>query len=242
MPLPIVNVVPKYELVVPSTKQVITFRPYLVKEEKLLLMAFESKSVRTIVNAMLDIVKECVYEELDVQALPTFDVEYIFLKIRAKSVGETATIGINCPECGTRNEVVINIDEIQVHFPEGLNNIIQLTEQISIEMRYPTYRDALEASEGLLSQTEVTEQTADDIISMVTSGIAAILTEDSRIDTADYSKEEMLNYVNQLTSAQFTKLAKFYENLPKLNHQVSFTCTNCGAETNITIEDLADFF
>ena len=237
MALPLVNVTPKYELNIPSTGQLIRFRPYLVKEEKVLLMAFESKDSRTILRAMLDIIGACIEEDIDLNSLATFDVEFMFLKIRGKSVGETSNVVVKCKHCEADNEVSINLDEVELTASEK-SNVIELTQDISIEMKYPSYSNMLDSN----IMTEDHTPNASDLINVITQGISAVLTEEERFDAKDYSKEELEAFVDSLTSEQFTKLASFFDDMPQLQHDINFACSSCGEQNSFELSGMADFF
>ena len=237
MALPKFNVTPQYTMVIPSTGQEVLFRPYLVKEEKILLMAFESKETKAILRAMLNVIESCIEGDIDTAELATFDVEYMFLKIRAKSVGESSNINIKCSDCGTPNEYSVNLDDLEVEVPQR-DNVIKLTNEISIEMKYPTYNDMVKSD--LLSEGH--KATADDLFGMVARGISAVLTDEERYDLRDSTKEEVQEFIESLTSNQFAQLNEYFEGMPTLKHEASFACSSCGHENKMMLQGMADFF
>jgi hypothetical protein len=237
MALPLVNVTPKYELTIPSTNNKILFRPYLVKEEKVLLMAFESQDTKTILRAMIDTIASCIEEQIDIDTLTTFDVEYMFLKIRGKSVGEGSTVIVKCQSCDTDNEVTVNLDAIEVDVPKK-DNIVKLSPTVSIEMKYPSYTNMINADMANPDHTA----DANDLINVVIQGIGAILTEEERYDAKDYSHSDLVDFVESLTSEQFIKLNEYFDDMPQLRHDVEFKCESCGEDNKLQLKGMADFF
>jgi len=237
MSLPLVNVTPKYELTIPSTGKQVVFRPYLVKEEKVLLMAFESQDPKTILRTMLETIGECVQEEINLDLLTTFDVEYMFLKIRSKSVGETSNILIKCRTCEVSNEVTINLDEVEVEGPEQ-SNIIKLTDTVSIEMKYPTYTEMMQSDFVDINHVASTG----DMMTIILRGIGAILTEEERFDARDYTLDEISAFVDSLTAGQFGEITRYFQNMPQLQHEVEYECMSCRSMNSITLKGMADFF
>lgn len=200
-------------------------------------MAFESKETRSILRAMLDTIKACVEDEIDVSDLTTFDVEYMFLKIRSKSVGETSKIMIKCSNCKEANEVEINIDSVTVSEAKT-ESLVKLTNDIAIEMKYPTYSEMIKSE--IVDEGHKTN--ADDLVDIISKGIGAILTEEERYDAKDLTKEEIKDFVESLTSEQFQKLNSFFEGMPQLSHDVSFNCSGCGTHNELKLQGMADFF
>tara|TARA_B110000908_G_scaffold19741_1_gene22260 strand:+ start:22093 stop:22761 length:669 start_codon:yes stop_codon:yes gene_type:complete len=222
-------------MVIPSTGKKVSYRPYLVKEEKILLIAFETNDEKEAMKAMVDTIDACVQGNLDTNKLATFDVEYMFTQIRSKSVGETAEINISCSECETKNEVVVKLSEIKCTEPV-LSKVIELTENISVEMRYPYFTEMVAGYQNNdKSETEFAYDTIEKCID-------AILGNDERYDSADVSKKEMKEFVEQLTSAQFVKLAEWLQDLPKLQEVKEFTCTKCKHVNSHTLEGMQSFF
>ncbi len=236
MALPRLNENSQYELTIPSKKQIVQYRPFLVKEQKVLLIAYESQDRRQILNAMLNTIEACLKEPLNVKALSTFDVDYMFTQIRAKSVGETSDILIGCTECETQNEVKINLEEIKIDVGEN-NNLIELTDKISVRMRFPNY-DYFISNDVLMGESTQSEQ----LMALVVSCIDAVETEDERISMQDESNEEIMGFLDSLTTDQFDKIAQFTLDLPKLEHEVAFKCKDCGTDNKRILRGIDDFF
>jgi len=236
MALPRLNENSQYELTIPSKKQVVQYRPFLVKEQKVLLIAYESQDRRQILNAMLNTIEACLKEPLNVKALSTFDVDYMFTQIRAKSVGETSDILIGCTECETQNEIKINLEEIKIDVGEN-NNLIELTDKISVRMRFPNY-DYFISNDVLMGESTQSEQ----LMALVVSCIDAVETEDERISMQDESNEEIMGFLDSLTTDQFDKIAQFTLDLPKLEHEVAFKCKDCGTDNKRILRGIDDFF
>lgn len=245
MALPKLNQTLNFKMKIPSTGKTVKYRPYLVKEEKVLLQAYESGDTLTALESMVDTIAACVdpKEKLDVAALTTFDVEYMFLQVRSKSVGETSTIILRCDKCEHENPVKFTIDGIEVDMKDQ-DNIIELNDDISVEMKYPSYQtlmkdDMIANAENAGEDGDVDAQTA---FAMLAGSIAAVLTEDERIDLEDQSKEEVEEFLNSMTTAQLQSVAEFLENIPSLEHDVKYKCTECSEQNTVKLKGLADFF
>lgn len=233
MALPKLNASPSYELIIPSSGQKIKYRPYLVKEEKVLMIAFETGDQKQTLGAVVDTLLACVHEDIDEGDLTTFDIEYMFTQVRAKSVGESSTILLKCTECGHQNERPIDISSIKVIVPEGVSNIIQLTDDISLEMTYPKYNQVKNTNfEG--NQVEVG-------FGLVANSIAAILTEDERTDTKDVTHAEVLEFIESMTQEQFKKVGDYLEAMPALMHTERFACESCGETNTVVLKGMQDF-
>ena len=228
-----------YDLVIPSTGENVQFRPFVVKEEKVLLTALESNDATQISRAMRDIVKTCTFNNVKVETLAMFDLEYIFLKLRAKSVGEVAEIGIKCStkECGHMNNVQVNIDQIEISGNPTLEENIQLTDTIGVTVKAPT----VERTENLLKGSKINSE-IDLVISLIIASIVSIYDADKVYPAIDSTPEELNEFVDSLNKEQFGKLQTFFENFPKLKKEISFTCTECGKEQTQALEGLTDFF
>ena len=242
MTLPKLNV-PVYEAILPSTESVIKYRPFLVKEEKILLTAMESKDDKTITNAVKQIIGNCVQGELDVEQLPTFDIEYIFLRLRAKSVGEEVNIGLRpwgCPQnngelCEFTTEVKINLEEVKVQKTEDHSNKIMLSDNIGMVMSYPNIESIKDMIKGNLSETEVGMQ-------VMKNSVQMIFTEEETHERDSFSEKELDDFFDSLTTDQFTKIRKFFDSMPVLKHTVKYNCKTCGEEKETTISGLDSFF
>lgn len=235
MALPQLNDSPKYELVIPSTKQKVRFRPFLVKEEKVMLMALESENQNDILNTIVDTIKTCVADDIDVNKFTTFDVEYCFLQIRAKSAGERANIKLQCEECKTDNEVVVKVDDIVIDVPT-VENIIDVNDDIKLEMRWPSYNKVLQ--EDILAS----ESSVDQIFGLIRSCIVSINTNEERFSAEDHSKEELDKFIESMNTEQFGRVQKYVESMPRLSHDVEFNCISCAKENKLTIEGMQNFF
>lgn len=228
-----------YDLTVPSTGQNVQFRPFVVKEEKVLLTALESNDATQISRAMRNIVKTCTFEKVEVEKLAMFDLEYIFLKLRAKSVGEVANIGIKCnnTDCGHMNPVEVNIDQIEISGNPTLEETIQLTDTIGVTVKAPT----VERTETLLKGSQISSE-IDLVISLIIASIVSIYDAEKVYPAVDSTPEELNEFIDSLNKEQFSKLQNFFENFPKLKKDIAFTCTQCEKEQTQNLEGLTDFF
>ena len=234
MALPKLNDSPKYEMVIPSLKQTVRYRPYLVKEEKVLLMAFESNDSSQAMNAIIDTILVCVDENIKRETLTTFDVEYMFTQIRSKSVGETSKVNVKCEKCETLNAVTINLAEVELDTPESVNNEIQLTPEVSIELSYPS-------ADSLINIDKEATQ-AEKILATIVASIDVIKTEEERVSTKDVTKKEVEEFVDGMTGEQFSNLAEYVKNIPTLKENVEFVCENCGHNNSRELVGFTDFF
>ena len=229
MALPKLNDLPKYELTVPSTGQQLRYRPYLVKEEKVLLMASSSSDSKQVMNAVYDTIASCV-EGVDVNALTTFDLEYMFLQLRSASTGETSEVTIQCPECNHRNAVTIPLGQIEVTKSDA-NPIIPITDTITVEMKWPSYRDI---------PTDVEEEEIG--FGLIASSIKTVISGDERIDVADEPFESIMSFLESMTQEQFAKVTQFFENAPTVKYDLPLTCSECGTHNTIEIKGMQSFF
>lgn len=236
MPLPKL-VVPEYELTLPSTKETIKYRPFLVKEEKLLLTAMQMGNEKEIMSAIKTIIKNCTNLKSRVDALATFDIEYLFLRIRSKSVGEVSKIMVTCPDDGeTEVEVEIDLESIEVTWPENHTNKIELTDTIGIIMKYPS----LDTFVKLNFTGE--SITVDDIFELSATCIDQIYDGEEIYDAKTYTKKEIIEFLENLKSDQFAKLQDFFGDMPRLEHEVEVTNPKTGAVSKIKLEGLGSFF
>ena len=233
MTLPVINT-PTYELTVPSTKDTLVYRPFLVKEEKILLMAMEEESETQLNRALKQVVNNCTFQKVKVDKLPLFDLEYIFLRIRAKSVGEVAKIQVLCEDDGeTYVPVEIDLESIEVEFQEDHSTKIELTDEIGIEMGYPTF-EFLNFNAG---ETEVSQ-----LFDIIGSSIVRVYEGETIYEKADFSKKDLKVFLESLTSQQFLKLQKFFETMPRLRHKVEVINPKTKKKNEITLEGLQAFF
>jgi hypothetical protein len=238
MPLPKVST-PVYEMEIPSLKKVIKYRPFLVKEEKILIIAMESEDPKQITEAVKNVINNCILTKgIKVDTLATFDIEYLFLNIRGKSVGETAEVLITCPDDGqTQVPVSINLDEIQVKESDDHNRNIQIDENLSIRMRYPSIQEFIK--NNFIRNDEIS---IDDTFGVIISCIEQIYNEEESWATSDCTKKEITEFLESLSSKQFKKIEKFFETMPKLTHVIEVTNPNTGKENKIVLEGLTSFF
>jgi hypothetical protein len=236
MALPILTI-PTYELEVPSTDEKIKYRPFLVKEEKILLIALESGENKDIVQAVKTIVDECTFNKLNLGKMPMFDVEYVFLQIRAKSVGEISDLKLLCPDDGkTYAKVEVDLTEIRVQVDEEHNSKIELTDEMGIIMQYPTI-DSFMSGEYL-------SVTAENMLDIIVSCIEQIYDKGGEeVHMAvDSTKKELLEFIEQLNTKQFAKVQRFFDTMPKLKHTITVKNPKTKKESEITLIGLNDFF
>ena len=238
MPLPRIST-PQYELELPSTGETIQYRPFLVKEEKLLVIALESEDTKQITTAIKNVIKNCIHTKgIKVESLPTFDIEYLFLNIRGKSVGEEIEVNIICPDDETTNvPVKIDLDSIKVQFSEEHSKQIKIDNSIMMEMKYPSL-DQFIKNNFDFSQNNAMDQSFD----LIASCVDKIYTEDEVWSSADVTKKELIDFLEQMNSAQFKEIEKFFETMPKLSHKIQITNPNTKVESEVVIEGLASFF
>ena len=235
MALPKLNV-PKYKLKLPSDNRTVNFRPFLVKEEKILLLATETGEQDGIVTAIKDIIKECT-DIPDVDKLSTFDIEYLFLQIRTKSVGESVDVSITCPDDGeTEVKVSIPLDEIKVVKTRGHKKDIKLSDEVAVTMGYPSLQTFVQMNFG-----EDTNQ-VDQVFDMAASCVETISDTNQVYDCSSIPKREIVEFFEQLSSKQFMLIQEFFEKMPKLSHTLKVTNPNTGVESEVVLEGLASFF
>jgi len=236
MALPTINT-PTYELEVPSTGETIKYRPFLVKEEKILLIASESGKQTDIINAIKQIATACTFGKLKVGRMPMFDVEYIFLQIRAKSVGEVSELTLIAPDDKeTRVNVEIDLSEIKVQEIEGHTNKIELTDEMGIYMQYPTV--------DTFGESGMTEITASNMLDVIGACIAQIYDKKGEEiwEAKDSTKKELTAFIEQLSSKQFAEIQKFFDTMPKLKHTLTIKNPKTKVERDVVLSGLSDFF
>jgi len=228
---------PTYELELPSTGKNIKYRPFLVKEEKVLLMALESKDEKQVISAVKDLIKNCVISRIKVDTLPSFDLEYLFLKIRGASIGETITLTVTCLDDNeTTVEANININEVEVLKPEGHNKKIMFDDTTGIVMRYPSMKEFVDRE--FLQKEMKTEE----VYGFIADSIDQIFDDEEVYDSSTTTKKEFRTFVDSLTTTQFGKIQKFYETAPKLSHTFKVINPKTNKESEYTIEGLQSFF
>jgi hypothetical protein len=238
MPLPKIAT-PTYELELPSTGKKIQFRPFLVKEEKLLVLALESEDTKQITTAIKNVIKACIQTRgVKVEALPTFDIEYIFLNIRGKSVGEELQVNILCPDDReTYVPVTINIDDIKVSKDEDHTNQIKLDDKLMMEMKYPSL-DQFVKNNFDFNQGDVVEQS----FGLIASCIDKIYNDEDVWAAADCTKKEVTEFLDQMNTKQFKEIEKFFDTMPKLYHEIEVTNPNTELKSTVVLEGLSSFF
>jgi hypothetical protein len=238
MPLPRIAT-PTYELELPSTEQTIKFRPFLVKEEKLLVIALESEDTKQITNAIKTVIKNCIETKgIKVETLPTFDIEYLFLNIRAKSVGEEIEVNIICPDDeDTSVSVKINVDDIKVQTNEDHTNRIKLDDTLMMEMKYPSLEQFIKNNFDISNNSAI-----DQSFELVASCVDKIYNEDEVWAAADVTKKELMDFLDQMNTSQFKQIEKFFETMPKLSHTIKVKNPNTEVESEVVLEGLSSFF
>jgi hypothetical protein len=238
MPLPKIST-PTYELELPSTGQEIKYRPFLVKEEKLLVLALESENTKEITTAIKNVIKSCIQtKNIKVESLPTFDIEYLFLNIRGKSVGEEIEVNVICPDDGeTYVPVKINIDEIKVQKNEEHTNKIQVDDNIVMQMKYPSLDQFIKNNFDFSGDSNM-----DQSFDLVASCIDKIFNEEEVWTSGDVTKKELIDFLEQMNSAQFKQIEKFFETMPKLSHSVKVKNPKTEVESEVVLEGLSSFF
>ena len=238
MPLPKIAT-PSYELELPSTGETIQYRPFLVKEEKLLVIALESEDTKQITTAIKTVIKNCILtKNIKVEALPTFDIEYLFLNIRGKSVGEELEVNIICPDDGeTQVPVKINLDDIQVQKNENHTNKIKVDSAIMMEMKYPSLDQFIKSNFDFNDKNAM-----DQSFELIGSCIDKIYTEEEVWSTSDVTKKELTDFLESMNSSQYKEIEKFFETMPKLSHTIKVKNPVTEIESDVVLEGLASFF
>ena len=238
MPLPKIAT-PTYELTLPSTGKTVQYRPFLVKEEKLLVIALESEDNKQITTAIKSVLKNCVLTKgIKVEQLPTFDIEFLFLNIRGKSVGEELEVNIVCPDDETTQVTVdINLDDIQVQKNEEHNKQIKLDDNLMMEMKYPSLDQFIKNNFDFNEKNQM-----DQSFQLIASCIDKIYTEEEVWATADCTKKEVNDFLEQMNSGQFRLIETFFETMPKLSHTIKITNPKTKVENDVVLEGLASFF
>ena len=238
MPLPKIAT-PTYELELPSTGQSIQYRPFLVKEEKVLVIALESEDNKQITTAIKAVLKSCIITKgVKVESLPTFDIEYLFLNIRGKSVGEELEVNVICPDDGeTTVPVTISLDEIEVQKDENHSNKIKIDDSIMMELKYPSLDQFIKNNFDFNDKNAM-----DQSFELIASCIDKVYTEDEVWATADCTKKEVKEFLESMNSQQFKEIEAFFETMPKLSHTINVTNPNTKVESEVTLEGLASFF
>lgn len=235
MALPKLDTSPSYEATVPSTGQKVLFRPFLVKEQKNLLIAMETQDRKDLIRAIVNTINACTITEFE-SSLSTFDVDYLFTMIRSKSVGESSEVSMSCVECGIDNQVKVQLDTV------GMSNdikdlIIPITNEIQVKMKYPTYEDFLQ-NQVLFESETFTES----LLELIIVCMDSIITEEERFSIKDETKEEVVNFIESMTATQFDTLSEFVTNIPAVSQTGKFKCSGCGKENDYVLKGMDDFF
>ena len=238
MPLPTIAT-PTYELVLPSTNKKIKYRPFLVKEEKLLVLAMETEDTKQITTAIKSVIKACIQTRgVKVENLPTFDIEYLFLNIRGKSVGEEVEVNIVAPDDGvTRVPMTINLDEIKVVKDPDHSTQIRINDELVMEMKYPSLDQFIKSNFDFNEKADL-----DQSFELIASCIDKIYSEDEVWSTGDVSKKEVIGFLEQMNSSQFKDIEKFFSTMPKLSHELQVKNPETGVESVVVLEGLSSFF
>ena len=238
MPLPKIST-PTYHLELPSSGQEIQYRPFLVREEKLLVLALESEDTKEITTAIKNVIKACIKnKDIKVEELPTFDIEYLFLNIRGKSVGEEIEVNILCPDDGeSYAKTNIAIDEIEVQRNDKHTNKIQLDDELTMEMKYPSLDQFIKNNFDFNAQSGL-----DQSFELVAACIDKIYNEEEVWDSAETTQKEMMEFLDQMNSSHFKKIEQFFDTMPKLSHEVEVMNPNTKVKSKVVLEGLASFF
>jgi len=238
MPLPKI-VTPTYELELPSTGETIQYRPFLVKEEKVLVIALESEDTKQITTAIKTVLKNCIKTKgIKVESLPTFDIEYLFLNVRGKSVGETIEVNITCPDDEvTTTKIEVNLDDIEVQKTEEHTNQIKLDDSIMMELKYPSLDQFIKSNFDFNEGNQM-----DQSFQLIGSCIDKIYTDDEVWVAADCTKKEINDFLESMNSNQFKEIETFFETMPKLSHTITVKNPKTKVESEVVIEGLASFF
>ena len=240
MPLPTIET-PTYELKMPSSGKKIKYRPFLVKEEKILIIALESRNQNEITNAVKDVLKKCILTRgVKVDDLPTFDIEYIFLNIRAKSIGEDIRVTVTCPDDReTQVPVTIYVDEIKVIKPEGHTTDVVIDDKLTLRMKYPSLNQFVESN---FEVDDDPEALVNKTFKVVADCMDTVFTEEDAWEAKDYTSTERVKFVEQLNSKQYKKVENFFATMPKLSHTIEVINPNAKKKNSVVLEGLADFF
>ena len=240
MPLPKIAT-PSYELELPSTGKTIQYRPFLVKEEKLLVIALESEDTKQITNAIKAVIRACILTKgVKVESLPTFDIEYLFLNIRGKSVGEDIDVNLICPDDNeTEVSVSVSLDDIKVQKPEGHSNQIKLDNNLMMELKYPSLNEFIKNN---FDPNDTSKNPMDQSFDLIGSCINKIYNQEEVWAAADCSKKEITDFLDSMNSSQFKEVEKFFETMPKLTHTIKVFNPKTKVESDVVLEGLASFF
>lgn len=236
MALPRLNESSQYELTVPSNGKTVNYRPFLVKEQKHLLIAYESQDQKQIIAAILTCISNCVDDSIDIKKLSTFDADYIFTKIRSKSVGEKVHVAAKCEKCKHENDIEIDLDNIKLD-GDVKPSTIKITEDIYLKMKYPNYYEYMQ-NDKIMNK----DLSSEIIFEMLPSCIESVMTENENIVLKDEPREEIERFIESLTTDQFTQVREYVDKIPKIVLDLDFICESCQHQNNNRLEGLQDFF
>ena len=241
MPLPKIAT-PTYELTLPSNKKKITYRPFLVKEEKILILAMESGDSSEITRAVKTVLRDCILTRgVKIDTLPSFDIEYLFLNIRAKSVGEAVELVITCPDDGeTQVECTVDIRDIEVKFPEEHTSEIKVDDSIVVKMKYPSLQEFIDNNFDFAGNSS--KETINKSFEIVASCVDMVYTKDESWSASDVTKKELVEWLETFDSTQFKGIENFFNTMPKLTHVMTVKNPNTGKDNEIVLEGLSSFF
>ena len=239
MPLPKISA-PTYELVLPSSGKKVKYRPFLVREEKILIMALESEDTKQITTAIKDVLSTCILSRgIKIDKLATFDIEYLFLNVRAKSVGETVEVNVTCPDDGkTQVQMEIDIDSIKIQRDPEHTNIIKLDDNLSIQMNYPSLNQFIETN----FDTNTDQSQVDQSLEVIMTCIGQVYNQDESWEASECTKKELKDFVESMNSKQFKEVENFFSTMPKLTHNIKVTNPETKVESTVVLEGLASFF
>lgn len=236
--------VPIYETKLISNGQVVRYRPFLVKEQKLFLMAAESEDVNDTISSIKQVIKNCVLDEIDVDAMSTFDIEYLFLQLRARSVSEMVNLNFTCnnnviekneeKKCGNNVKIDLNVLEIEPTIDPTHTNKVQITDKVGIVMKYPTF--------GMINTMNLNTEDLSQILEMVIACVDYIYDDEQVYYAKDTPKKELVEFIENMKQSDLEKLSKFFSTLPKIKKDVKFHCSKCGYDEDITLEGVQSFF
>jgi|TARA_B100000287_G_scaffold311727_1_gene294985 hypothetical protein len=239
MPLPTIST-PTYELTLPSSGKKIKYRPFLVREEKVLIMALESEDTKQITNSVIDILNSCILSKgIKLETLATFDIEYLFLNIRSKSVGETIDVNIVCPDDNkTQVAVTVDVDSIKIKKDRKHKNVIKLDDNLSLKLKYPSMSQFIDSN----FESKIDESEVKSTLDMIISCIDVIFNEEESWPASESTPKELEDFVDQLNTKQFKLIEDFFATMPKLTHTIKVKNPNTGVESEVRLEGLAAFF
>ena len=239
MPLPKISA-PTYELVLPSSGKKVKYRPFLVREEKILIMALESEDTKQITTAIKDVLSTCILSRgIKIDKLATFDIEYLFLNVRAKSVGETVEVNVTCPDDGiTQVQMEIDIDSIKIQRDPEHTNIIKLDDNLSVQMNYPSLNQFIETN----FDTNTDQSQVDQSLEVIMTCIGQVYNQDEAWEASECTKKELKDFVESMNSKQFKEVENFFSTMPKLTHNIKVTNPETKVESTVVLEGLASFF